>query len=76
MISLQDLISAADSYLHELSDGPEKRNALFCIREAAHGYEQGDGEHAAYWAIRSLKHSIGILHPAYRLYRQALPISA
>lgn len=76
MISIDDLIAAADSRLHELPDGPQKDNALFCVREAAHGYEQGDGDHATYWALRSLRHSIGILHPAYQAYRQALTLSA
>ena len=76
MITLDDLISTADSCLHELPDGAQKDNALYCVREAAHCYEQGDGACAQYWALRSLKHSIGILHPTYRAYLQELPLSA
>lgn len=68
MPTLQDLLEAADSFIHEMSDSPQKRNALFCIKEAASGYEDGDGDHARYWALRSLRHSIGILHPAYKQF--------
>lgn len=66
MRNLDDLLAAADSYLHELPDGPRKDNAIFCIREATAGAHAGNGSLAYYWAVRSLKHSIGILHPAYQ----------
>ena len=65
MTSLIELLSCAESCVHELPDGELKRKADRCISIAAHGFEDGDGEYALYWLLRSLRHSIGELHPTY-----------
>lgn len=65
MTSLIEILSCAKSFANELQDAELKHKATRCISIAAHGFETCDGEFALHWLLKSLRHSIGELHPAY-----------
>ena len=49
--------------------GPTHTSSWLCFEHALLSRDRGDLESAKYWAVRSLKHSLGIFH---RDYQQAI----
>lgn len=47
-------------------------SALHCLTQAVEHEIEGRGELAGKWALRSLGHSVGILHPDYTRAFRAL----
>lgn len=41
-------------------------NSAFCFNEVMRAYYQDKHEQVKMWATQSLKHSVGIFHPAYK----------
>ena len=51
---------------------PRGASAAFCIATAHAALQRGHYAAATRWALRSLRYSVGILHPAYSKARAAV----
>jgi hypothetical protein len=45
-------------------------NSGFCFNEVMRAFYQNKPEQVALWAAQSLKHSVGIFHPAYKAVKE------
>ena len=47
------------------TESPMNSSALHCLSEAIRQYDDGFYDSARYWAVKSVRYSIGIEHPDY-----------
>jgi hypothetical protein len=66
MTTLDSLLALADEHLRSVADDYAKDNAAVCLENAVASYHLGRGGDARYWALRSLKWTLGILSPVYQ----------
>lgn len=65
-MTTEEIFKLAFDHAFPTGKGKVNSSAAFCIDQSAIAAFRKDDAAARRWAIRSLAHSVGILHPAYK----------
>ena len=63
-MTTSELLTLARKHLH--NGAAMATSAEVCMNDAVQQYDAGDFQSARYWALKSLKYSIGIFHNDYK----------